>query len=206
MSWVPRLDPTGGALGYRSRYVPRGTEPVTTTPKPAPQPAVPVVDRDVKPEKAPVVEPAPAVAPLPAVEPRQVHTVAPEPVVQIPTQPPPRPSARLRARLLPETVRGRIVIAAALCASGAPDIEITTADLIVRAWATFPEVFGLRGYASLHPDSNRVLAKLSGHDGLIEAGFLGRGAEIGLVTLTALGATWWRLVGARWLAEQKEAR
>ncbi|MEZ4395026.1 MAG: hypothetical protein R3A48_28445 [Polyangiales bacterium] len=48
----------------------------------------------------------------------------------------------------------------------------TVEDLIVRAWEQFPESFALRGYHARHPDSNRVLAKLSGTDGLCGLGWL----------------------------------
>ena len=33
-------------------------------------------------------------------------------------------------------------------------------DLVVRAWDLFPDQFGLQGYASKYPDSNRVLTKI----------------------------------------------
>ncbi len=40
------------------------------------------------------------------------------------------------------------------------------------AWTLYPEAFSLRGYFAKHPDSNRVLAKLSGVDGLCGLGWL----------------------------------
>lgn len=68
------------------------------------------------------------------------------------------------------TVRQKILMAAVSLAS---DTEaFTVEDLIVRSWEQFPESFSLRGYQTRHPDSNRVLAKLSGTDGLCGLGWL----------------------------------
>lgn len=77
------------------------------------------------------------------------------------------PSRPERAEL---TVRQKIFVAAA---SLAGQVEtFTTEDLVVKVWQLFPESFSLRGHDERHPDSNRVLAKLSGIDGLCGLGWL----------------------------------
>lgn len=68
------------------------------------------------------------------------------------------------------TVRQKILLAAVTLADDAE--AFTVEDLIVRSWEQFPESFALRGYTTRHPDSNRVLAKLSGTDGLCGLGWL----------------------------------
>lgn len=52
----------------------------------------------------------------------------------------------------------------------------TTARIAVRAWQLAPERIGLAGFEASHPDSNRVLAKLSGREGLCAIGWLRRTA------------------------------
>ncbi len=68
------------------------------------------------------------------------------------------------------TVRQKILVAA--LALGEEIDAFSVEDLIVRSWNLFPEAFSLRGYFAKHPDSNRVLAKLSGADGLCGLGWL----------------------------------
>ena len=68
------------------------------------------------------------------------------------------------------TVRQKILVAASVLGEEADGFSVE--DLIVRAWQLYPEAFSLRGYHSKHPDSNRVLAKLSGVDGLCGLGWL----------------------------------
>ena len=68
------------------------------------------------------------------------------------------------------TVRQKILMAAT---SMATDVEaFSVEDLIVRSWKMYPESFSLRGFERMYPDSNRVLAKLSGADGLCGLGWL----------------------------------
>lgn len=193
MSWVQRLDPTGGLLGSGGRY---GITP--SAPRPLP-PAQPTTD-------APTIAPSAAADAAGEVHPPPPPPPAPAPTMEAPTRTPRRPSPgpqRRDARALhPETVRGRILIAAALTSGGRIVVPVTTADVIVRAWREWPESFGLRGHVLAHPDSNRVLAKLSGVGGLVEEGWLSR-PSAGELLLTRRGAWWWRVVGATWLAEQK---
>jgi len=68
------------------------------------------------------------------------------------------------------TVRQKILMAAV--AMGSEPEAFSVEDLIVRSWKMFPESFSLRGFERLYPDSNRVLAKLSGADGLCGLGWL----------------------------------
>ncbi len=68
------------------------------------------------------------------------------------------------------TVRQKILVAA--LALGEELEAFSVEDLIVRSWQLFPDAFSLRGYFAKHPDSNRVLAKLSGADGLCGLGWL----------------------------------
>lgn len=68
------------------------------------------------------------------------------------------------------TVRQKILVAAAGLEGDAETFSVE--DLIVKAWNLYPESFSLRGYHAQHPDSNRVLAKLSGNDGLCGLGWL----------------------------------
>jgi len=42
----------------------------------------------------------------------------------------------------------------------------TEAEITIAAWEKYPETFGLRGYAKLHPDSRRVLSNIMGEKGL----------------------------------------
>src|SRR5438477_2516715 len=44
--------------------------------------------------------------------------------------------------------------------------------LIVASWQKFPKTFGLKGFADLYPDSNKVLSSLMGEKGLARRGSL----------------------------------
>jgi hypothetical protein len=46
--------------------------------------------------------------------------------------------------------------------------------LIVAAWQKYPRTFGLKGYADLYPDSNKVLASIMGVKGLARRGWLSK--------------------------------
>jgi hypothetical protein len=46
--------------------------------------------------------------------------------------------------------------------------------LIVAAWQKFPRTFGLKGYAELYPDSNKVLSSIMGVRGLAGRGWLAK--------------------------------
>src|SRR6516225_2503817 len=45
-------------------------------------------------------------------------------------------------------------------------------SLIVASWQKFPRTFGLKGYAELYPDSNKVLSSIMGEKGLARRGWL----------------------------------
>lgn len=68
------------------------------------------------------------------------------------------------------TVRQKILLAASSLGEEADTFSVE--DLVVRSWQFYPEAFSLRGYHGKYPDSNRVLAKLSGVDGLCGLGWL----------------------------------
>ena len=44
--------------------------------------------------------------------------------------------------------------------------------LIVSSWQKFPKTFGLKGYAELYPDSNKILSSIMGEKGLARRGWL----------------------------------
>ena len=50
-------------------------------------------------------------------------------------------------------------------------------DLVVRCWERFPDTFGLQGYADRYPDSNRILKKIMGGEGLRGKGWLRKVGE-----------------------------
>ncbi len=68
------------------------------------------------------------------------------------------------------TTLKKVLIAAAML--DGDQQTFSAEDVIVRAWRSFPESFGLSGYREEHPDSNRVLAKLMGSLGLCGRGWL----------------------------------
>lgn len=84
------------------------------------------------------------------------------------------------------TVRRVILVAARDVALATAGERVSTTDLVLRAWALSPARFGLRGAEARHPDSNRVLAKLSGADGLCGVGWL-RHVEPGVYRVTDAG-------------------
>ena len=51
-----------------------------------------------------------------------------------------------------------------------PTLLFTMQDLIVACWRAHPEQFGLQGYD--YPDSNRIVTKVYGANGLIGRGCL----------------------------------
>lgn len=53
----------------------------------------------------------------------------------------------------------------------------TAEDLIVRCWEKFNDTFGLQGYASKFPDSNRVLTNIMGTKGVRGKGWLRKVGE-----------------------------
>ena len=59
-------------------------------------------------------------------------------------------------------------------------------SLVVAAWQKFPRTFGLKGYADLYPDSNKVLTSIMGEKGLTRRGWLAKMGQK-LYTLTREG-------------------
>src|SRR6516165_11226040 len=58
--------------------------------------------------------------------------------------------------------------------------------LIVASWQKFPRTFGLKGYADLYPDSNKILSSIMGEKGLARRGWLAKMGQK-LYTLTPSG-------------------
>ncbi len=70
------------------------------------------------------------------------------------------------------TVRRKILVAAVVLGSGTAR-DVAVGDLIVECWRRWPESFALAGHPQ-HADSNRVLAKLVGPEGLVGLGWIAR--------------------------------
>lgn len=60
--------------------------------------------------------------------------------------------------------------------------------LIVACWQKFPRTFGLKGYAELYPDSNKILSSIMGERGLARRGWLAKMGQK-LYSLTKDGRT-----------------
>lgn len=70
----------------------------------------------------------------------------------------------------PLTVRQKILVAADDVAAESGRFRVDA--LVLRAWELFPESFSLGGTDLAHPDSNRVIAKLAGAEGLRGLGWI----------------------------------
>ena len=95
-----------------------------------------------------------------------------------------------------DTVSGRVLLAAYHLATetGPTPVPFSVAALVVRAWEMFPESFSLCGIKRKLPDSNAVIAKLSGADGLPGRGLLRRVGPR-LYEVTPFGAAQARILG-----------
>ncbi len=71
------------------------------------------------------------------------------------------------------TVPEKILLAAHLLEE-AGQSPFSAEALIVAVWQQNPRTFGLKGYAELHPDSNKVLSSLMGEKGLARRGWLNK--------------------------------
>jgi hypothetical protein len=69
----------------------------------------------------------------------------------------------------------------------------------VASWQKFPKTFGLKGYAELYPDSNKILSSIMGEKGLARRGWLAKMGQK-LYALTREG----RSVVRRVLLEEDE--
>jgi hypothetical protein len=72
--------------------------------------------------------------------------------------------------------------------------------LIVASWQQFPKTFGLKGYADLYPDSNKVLSSIMGVKGLARRGWLRKMGQK-LYSLTREG----KAIVRRVLQQEEEA-
>jgi hypothetical protein len=103
-------------------------------------------------------------------------------------QPPPTPMDPVTTTASPTadlTVTQKVILAAhALEKQG--QTPFSAESLIVECWKVSPQTFGLKGFASQHPDSNRVLAVIMGERGLARQGWLDK-VGMKLYTLTERG-------------------
>ncbi len=71
-----------------------------------------------------------------------------------------------------ETTLSEKILLAASALEEAGQSPFSAEALIVAVWQAHPRTFGLKGYADLYPDSNKVLAGLMGERGLNKRGLL----------------------------------
>jgi len=81
-------------------------------------------------------------------------------------------------------MRVKILLAAVFCEQFQATRIVRLEDLIVACWRLFPSSFSLSGYDL--PHSSRVIAKLSGTEGLVAEGYLAR-PERGVLRVTRVG-------------------
>lgn len=101
-----------------------------------------------------------------APRPPQARSAAPSPVVYVPPPPAPRTPAPPR----PLSTRERVALAVLDLHEGDPPPwprpaapgPVPWVAVVLACWERWPLLFGLRGHELDHPDSNRVLARLSG--------------------------------------------
>lgn len=84
------------------------------------------------------------------------------------------------------TVREVILVAASDVARGTEGGVVEVTALVIRAWQIAPARFCLGGRHAEHPDSNRVISKLSGDGGLVGIGWLRR-VSSGEYAVTPMG-------------------
>jgi hypothetical protein len=72
----------------------------------------------------------------------------------------------------PELTVPEKILVAALALEAAGKTAFTAEDLVVGAWRTYKDTFGLQGYADQYPDSNRVLTNIMGTKGLRGKGWI----------------------------------
>ncbi|MCM3565347.1 hypothetical protein [Hydrogenophaga intermedia] len=73
------------------------------------------------------------------------------------------------------TVSEKLLLAALAVRESHP--TFSAEDLVVEAWKKYPDTFGLSGYASQYPDSNRVLTNIMGTKGMRGKGWLRKVGE-----------------------------
>jgi hypothetical protein len=73
---------------------------------------------------------------------------------------------------LVETTLPEKILLAASQLEDAGQSPFSAEALIVATWQANPRTFGLKGYADLYPDSNKILSGLMGERGLTKRGYL----------------------------------
>lgn len=148
-----------------------GGRPTSTSPvqrvHTAPLSSVPTTPRPAAPALAMTPPPAPT---------RTVRTPRPRPVSLVEQARAPRADLEL-------TQREKILVAAI----GLEVEVVDVCELVVACWRRWPRAWGLRGFEQQYPDSNKVLAKLWGLDGVVALGWLARGEHEGKLIVTAKG-------------------
>ncbi len=124
--------------------------------------------------------PAAVVVARRAVTPPHLSVVPHEPAVR---RAPPRCSAPVPKR---PTRRPSLRESLLVTLASMGDVPVPLSVLVVRAWEREPRRFGLLGFEHLHPDANRVQAKLSGADGLCALGWCTR-LSPGVLAVTPAG-------------------
>lgn len=75
---------------------------------------------------------------------------------------------------MPRLTVGDKLLVAALDLENAGRRPFSAEDLVVAAWAKFPDAFGLAGHSSQYPDSNRVFVEIMGSKPVRSRGLLAR--------------------------------
>lgn len=71
----------------------------------------------------------------------------------------------------------KVLIAALDLSTGDLNVSFTAEELLLAAWETDKSAFGLRGYETEYPDSNKLYTKIDGKSGLVSKGFLRKVGE-----------------------------
>ncbi len=90
-------------------------------------------------------------------------------------------------------LKDQILLAALTCSNGELNKTFTSEELLVEAWKRDPQAWGLRGFESKHPDSDRIHRELDsrgkGNKGLVAQGALERiGPRVYRLTSKGLNA------------------
>jgi hypothetical protein len=75
------------------------------------------------------------------------------------------------------SIREKILLAAFKTTAGDTSVAFTAEQLIVAAWEMDNTAFGLRGFESKFPDSNKLFTNTDGKDGLVAKGYFLKAGE-----------------------------
>lgn len=71
----------------------------------------------------------------------------------------------------------KVLLAALNLSTGDLNSSFTAEELLVAVWETDKSAFGLRGYETEYPDSNKLYTKIDGKNGLVSKGLLRKVGE-----------------------------